>query len=313
MKRSIFTALLIVAAMFVMAQEDESMRMKPEMTEIWDPEVVVITPGETPSDAPSDAIVLFDGVNLESEWTNQGGEKPGWLVEDGCVTVARGQGIIRTKRVFEDFQLHIEWRTPSEVVGESQGRGNSGVFLQGIYEVQVLDNYNNRTYRNGQAGSIYKQYPPLVNACKAPGEWQTYDIIWKRPQFDLKGQLICPAFITVLHNGVVIQNHFALLGDTPFNRPPAYTAHADKGPIQLQYHGNPVRFRNIWVREIKELDHERVHEPEIVEKKPEKKEKKGKEQDKAAEKKPKQEKPKQEKPKREKAKQEKPKQAKDNR
>jgi len=251
MKRSIFTALLIVAAMFVMAQEDESMRMKPEMTEIWDPEVVVITPGETPSDAPSDAIVLFDGVNLESEWTNQGGEKPGWLVEDGCVTVARGQGIIRTKRVFEDFQLHIEWRTPSEVVGESQGRGNSGVFLQGIYEVQVLDNYNNRTYRNGQAGSIYKQYPPLVNACKAPGEWQTYDIIYTAPRFNDDGTYFTPPTVTVLHNGVLVQNNVKLRGPTEYIGIPEYSVKKHgPGPIELQDHGNPVSYRNIWIREL---------------------------------------------------------------
>jgi hypothetical protein len=251
MKRSIFTALLIVAAMFVMAQEDESMRMKPEMTEIWDPEVVVITPGETPTDAPSDAIVLFDGVNLESEWTNQGGEKPGWLVEDGCVTVARGQGIIRTKRVFEDFQLHIEWRTPSEVVGESQGRGNSGVFLQGIYEVQVLDNYNNRTYRNGQAGSIYKQYPPLVNACKAPGEWQTYDIIYTAPRFNDDGTYFTPPTVTVLHNGVLVQNNVKLRGPTEYIGIPEYSVKKHgPGPIELQDHGNPVSYRNIWIREL---------------------------------------------------------------
>ncbi|MBT6766822.1 MAG: DUF1080 domain-containing protein, partial [Prolixibacteraceae bacterium] len=165
MKIQILTFLLLFVAVTVVAQEDEPMRMRPQMTEIWNPEISVITPGETPADAPSDAIVLFNGVDLESEWTSGDGSKPTWLVENGCVTTFRGAGAIKTKRVFEDFQLHIEWRTPSEIVGESQGRGNSGVFLQGIYEVQVLDNYNNRTYRNGQAGSIYKQHPPLVNVC----------------------------------------------------------------------------------------------------------------------------------------------------
>jgi len=160
--------------------------------------------------------------------------------------------------------VHVEWASPQEVKGSSQGRGNSGVFLMGIYEVQVLDSYDNKTYFDGQCGAIYKQHPPLVNACRKPGEWQTYDIIWKCPKFDPDGKLVCPAFITVLHNGVVIQNHFQLEGNTPFDRPPEYKPHPDKGPISLQYHGNPVRFRNIWVRELTEVPHERVADPKIV-------------------------------------------------
>lgn len=252
MKIQIITSSLLLAAVAVMAQTPEPMKMKPEMTEIWDPEVAVITPGETPKDAPSDAIVLFDGVDIASEWTNEKGEKPEWTVADGCVTVKKGTGTIKTKRVFEDYQLHIEWRSPAEVVGESQGRGNSGVFMQGIYEVQVLDNFNNRTYRNGQAGSIYKQHPPLVNACKAPGVWQTYDIIYTAPRFNEDGiTYFTPPTITVLHNGVVVQNNVKMRGPTEYIGVPEYTVKKHgPGSITLQDHGNPVSFRNIWIREL---------------------------------------------------------------
>ncbi|MCY1720074.1 DUF1080 domain-containing protein [Prolixibacteraceae bacterium Z1-6] len=252
MKIKFLTLALLLAAVTVLAQQqDESMRMKPGMTEIWDPEVPIITPGTTPTDAPSDAIVLFDGVDIGREWTNADGGEPGWLVEDGCVTVKKGTGIIKTKRVFEDFQLHIEWRSPTEVVGESQGRGNSGVFLQGRYELQVLDNYNNRTYRNGQAGSLYKQHPPLVNACKGPGEWQVYDIIYTAPRFNDDGTFFTPPTVTVLHNGVLVQNNSKLRGPTEYIGIPEYTVkkHGADG-IQLQDHGNPVSFRNIWIREL---------------------------------------------------------------
>ncbi|KAF0236367.1 MAG: hypothetical protein FD181_2804 [Prolixibacteraceae bacterium] len=241
--------LLVVSGLF--AQTPGPMKMKPEMTEIWDPEVRVITPGETPSQAPSDAIILFDGTNLEAEWTNGNGEKPEWIVADGCVTVKKGTGTIKTKRVFGDCQLHIEWRTPAQVDGESQGRGNSGVFMQGIYEVQVLDNYNNRTYRNGQAGSIYKQNPPLVNACKAPGVWQTYDIIYTAPRFNEDGTYFTPPTITVLHNGVLVQNNVKMRGPTEYIGIPEYTVKKHgPGSIELQDHGNPVSFRNIWIREL---------------------------------------------------------------
>ena len=250
MKIQILTFLLLFIAVGVVAQE-EPMKMKPEMTEIWDPEVPIITPGATPLDAPSDAIVLFDGIDLENEWTSGKGEKPGWLVADGCVTVVKGQGTIKTKRVFEDYQLHIEWRTPSEVLGESQGRGNSGIFMQERYELQVLDNYNNRTYRNGQAGSLYKQHPPLVNACKAPGEWQTYDIIYIAPRFNEDGTFFTPPTITVLHNGVLVQNNAKLRGPTEYIGIPEYTVKKHgPGSIVLQDHGNPVSYRNIWIREL---------------------------------------------------------------
>lgn len=252
MKIQILTFLLLFVAVVVVAQTEEPLKMKPEMTEIWDPEVSVVTPGETPAHAPSDAIVLFDGADIESEWTNGDGGKPGWTVADGCVTVKKGAGIIKTKRVFEDYQLHIEWRSPAEVVGTSQGRGNSGVFMQGIYEVQVLDNYNNRTYRNGQAGSVYKQHPPLVNACKEPGVWQTYDIIYTAPRFNDDGiTYFTPPTITVLHNGVLVQNNVKMRGPTEYIGIPEYTVKKHgPGSLVLQDHGNPVSFRNIWIREL---------------------------------------------------------------
>jgi hypothetical protein len=216
----------------------------------------VVDPGP-PGGPPSDAVVLFDGTDM-SAW--KGADR--WTVKDGYVVA--GPGAVRSIPEFGDCQLHVEWASAEEITGSGQGRSNSGVFLMGTYEVQVLDSYENQTYFDGQCGAIYKQHPPLVNACRKPGQWQTFDIIWKAPRFDENGQLTSPAFITVLHNGVVVQNHFELLGDTPYDRPPRYQAHADKGPIRLQYHGNPVRFRNIWVRELKELEHERVHEPKIV-------------------------------------------------
>ncbi len=251
MKNQILTVLLLFIAVFVVAQEEESVKMRPEMTEIWDPEISLVTPGETPMDAPSDAIVLFDGVDLENEWTNDKGEKPGWDVANGCVTVKKGTGVIKTKRVFNDFQLHIEWRSPAEVKGKSQGRGNSGIFLQGIYEVQVLDNFDNRTYRNGQAGSLYKQHPPLVNACKAPGVWQTYDIIYTAPRFNDDGTYFTPPTVTVLHNGVLVQNNVKLRGPTEYIGIPEYTVKKHgAAPLVLQDHGNPVSYRNIWIREL---------------------------------------------------------------
>jgi hypothetical protein len=250
MKIQILTFSLLFLAVFVGAQTPEPMKMKPEMTEIWEPEVRVVTPGETTANPPSDAIVLFDGTNL-NEWTNSKGEAPEWIVADGCVTVKKGTGTMKTKRQFEDYQLHIEWRTPAEVVGESQGRGNSGIFMQGIYEVQVLDNYNNRTYRNGQAGSIYKQHPPLVNACKAPGVWQTYDIIYTAPRFNDDGTYFTPPTITVLHNGVLVQNNVKMRGPTEYIGIPEYSVKKHgPGSIELQDHGNPVSFRNIWIREL---------------------------------------------------------------
>lgn len=202
----------------------------------------VVNPGPA-GGPPSDAIVLFDGKDL-SQW--EGGDK--WKIEDGHAITAGGG--ITSKQGFGDCQLHIEFASPSEVKGSGQGRGNSGVYFMGKYEVQVLDSYENQTYFDGQCGSIYKQFPPLVNASRKPGEWQTYDIIFSAPKFDEQKKVTKPAYLTVLHNGVLVQNHSELLGGTFYDRPPAYEAHADKLPIHLQFHGDPVRYRNIWLREI---------------------------------------------------------------
>jgi hypothetical protein len=199
--------------------------------------------------APSDADVLFDGKDL-SLWTNLKGEAAGWKVENGSMEVAKGAGDIRTKQGFGDCQLHVEWAAPAVVVGESQGRGNSGVFLMSTYEVQVLDCYNNKTYADGSTASIYGQYPPLVNACRKPGEWQTYDIVFHAPRFDKDGNLARPAHLTVFHNGLLVQDNEELTGPTGHHVRPPYKAHADKMPIKLQDHGNPVRYRNIWIRDI---------------------------------------------------------------
>jgi hypothetical protein len=208
---------------------------------IW-PEPKMVDPGP-PGGRPADAIVLFDGKDL-SEW--QGGEK--WRVEGGVAT-ARGGGIT-SKRSFGDCQLHIEWASPEKVEGSGQGRGNSGVYFMGNYEVQILDSYDNKTYYDGQCGSIYKQSPPLVNASRKPGEWQTYDIIFRAPVFTKDGKVEKPACITVLHNGVAVQNNFEALGTTAWDAAPAYHAHAAKMPLHIQFHGNPVKFRNIWIREL---------------------------------------------------------------
>ncbi|KOH45185.1 3-keto-disaccharide hydrolase [Sunxiuqinia dokdonensis] len=248
--RKLVSLFFIVLCVTAFAQERPN--MVPEMTEIWDPEVSVVDPGETPMDAPSDAIVLLGADKaFDNEWTNGNGGEPGWNFDNGVATVKSGTGTIKTKREFKDFQLHVEWRSPEEVVGESQGRGNSGIFLQGIYEVQVLDNYNNRTYRNGQAGSVYKQHAPLVNACKAPGVWQTYDIIYTAPRFKADGTYFTHPRVTVIHNGVLVQNNVEVRGPTEYIGIPEYSVkpHGD-GPLILQDHGNPVSFRNIWIREL---------------------------------------------------------------
>jgi hypothetical protein len=216
-------------------------------------EPAVVTPGEN-GGPPSDAVVLFDGKDF-SAWT--GAEK--WKIKDGAMVCGRGD--IKTKEGFGDCQLHIEWATPTLVRGSGQGRGNSGVFFMDQYEVQMLDSYKNKTYFDGQAGAIYKQTPPLVNVMQPPGKWNVYDLIWTAPRFNEDGSLKSPAYITALHNGVLILNHFALKGDTPYSTPPKYTRHADRLPIRLQDHGNPTRFRNIWVREIKPVEGKQVRKP----------------------------------------------------
>lgn len=206
------------------------------------PEVKVVDPGSV-GGPPGDAIVLFDGKDM-SQW--DGGEK--WIVKDGYAITNRSD--IRSKQAFGDCQLHMEWASPEEIQGSGQGRGNSGVYLMGLYEVQILDSHDNSTYPDGQAGAIYKQHPPLVNACRKPGEWQTYDIIFSAPRFDEQGQLTKPAYVTVLHNGVLVQNHFELPGATSYTEAPKYTGHPAKLPLQMQYHNNKVRYRNIWIREL---------------------------------------------------------------
>jgi len=220
----------------------------PKLTEVWEPVPAIVTSGGG-TVAPSDAIVLFDGSNLD-EWVTEKGNQPEWIVRKGILTVKPKAGIIQTKRCFADCQLHVEWRTPTEIVGEGQGRGNSGIFLQSLYEVQVLDSYNNSTYSNGQAGSIYKQHIPMVNASRKPGEWQTYDIIYTAPRFNVDSTLKTPAFVTVIQNGVVVQNHVELKGSTEYIGQPKYKKHAFKMPLVLQEHGNPVSYRNIWIREL---------------------------------------------------------------
>ena len=247
--------LILLIAVFIMltglsfAQDDDNLPA-PELTEVWEPVPPVVTPGEG-TQPPSDAIVLFDGTDL-SKWENAKGKKAQWFVnkDEGCVTVEPKTGIIQTKQEFGDIQLHIEWRTPAIVKGRGQGRGNSGIFLQGRYELQVLDSYRNQTYSNGQAGSIYKQGIPLANACKGPGEWQTYDVVFTAPRFNDDGSVKTPAYITVFQNGILVQNHFEIQGSTEYRGEPAYHAHPLKQPLSLQDHGNPVSYRNIWVREL---------------------------------------------------------------
>jgi hypothetical protein len=205
------------------------------------PEPPMVDPGAEGA-APSDAVVLFDGKSLDS-W--EGGDR--WKVSDGVATAAGGG--ITTKQKFGDCQVHVEFATPDEVKGSGQGRGNSGIYLMGRYEVQVLDSFDNKTYFDGQCASIYKQQPPIVNASRKPGEWQSLDIVFTAPRFLDDGSLKLPGYVTVLHNGLVVHNHFELQGGTSYTEPPKYTRHADKEPIQIQFHGNPVRFRNMWVRE----------------------------------------------------------------
>jgi hypothetical protein len=224
------------------------------------PQPRVVTPGAQAGQPPSDAIVLFDGKDL-SKWAANGtGANKGkvvaapWKVANGYMEVAPGTGSIFTRDNFGDCQIHIEWASPATVSGSSQGRGNSGVMIMGRYEIQVLDSYNNITYADGQAGAMYGQYPPLVNAARKPGEWQTYDIIFEAPRFD-GGKTTKPAFVTVIHNGIVLHHRQAFIGQVAHKLVGTYAAHDPEGPILLQDHGNPTRFRNIWVRRLTPYDH----------------------------------------------------------
>jgi len=233
---------------------------KPEDTEVWEPVPKMVTAATTPMAPPSDAIVLFDGQNLD-QWVSSRDKSPAkWTVAGGVVTVnkARSAGNIETKRSFRNYQLHIEWKIPVNIAGAGQDRGNSGIFLVSTgpgdagYELQILDSYNNKTYVNGQAGSIYKQAIPLVNPSRKPGEWQTYDVVWSAPVFNENGSLKTPAYVTVFFNGVLVQNHFEVKGETRYIGQPSYKKF-DRAPIKLQAHSDPsepISFRNIWIREL---------------------------------------------------------------
>ncbi|MGB7263927.1 MAG: DUF1080 domain-containing protein, partial [Terracidiphilus sp.] len=247
--------LLASVALVAAAQETN---LKPEDTDVWNPVPHVVTAGATCGAPPSDAIVLFDGKN-EDEWVSTQDHTPAkWIVADGLLTVAKIAGNIETRRTFKDYQLHIEWRVPANITGSGQLRGNSGVILASTgpgnegYELQILDPWNNPTYVNGMAGSLYKQAIPLVNPGRKPGEWQTYDVVWSAPIFNDDGSLKTPAYATVFFNGVLVENHFALKGQTHNTGQPFYKKY-DRAPIKLQAHhdkSEPISFRNIWVREL---------------------------------------------------------------
>jgi hypothetical protein len=202
---------------------------------------------------PSDAVVLFDGKDL-SKWAHKDGSPARWKVEGGYLETVPKTGYIYTREAFGDCQLHVEFAEPVPPKGESQGRGNSGVFLMGLYEIQVLDSYENRTYADGQAAAVYGQYPPLVNASRPPGQWQSYDIVFHAPRLDKTGKLLRPARVTVLHNGVLVQDNVELSGPTAHGARPPYSPQPEKLPLALQDHSNPIRFRNIWIRELKSAE-----------------------------------------------------------
>ena len=265
---TLFSCIIIGISWSVQAQEGAA--ITPESTELY-VDLEQVRPGLTPQEAPSDAIVLFNGTDLAGWQAMQlriAGDMPGmvesvadsepgrvtepaqWEVAGGVMTVAPGRGAIETKRAFGDVQLHVEWKAPVAEGKSGQGYSNSGVFFMGLYEVQILNSYENETYNNGQASSVYKQHIPLVNASRAPGEWQSYDIIFMTPRFSEKGSLVSPARITVFHNGVLVQNSVELLGTTTYIGASHYTPHPEKMPLALQDHGDSVQFRNIWIREL---------------------------------------------------------------
>jgi hypothetical protein len=254
---SILTSAVLIAVTAPLFAQSP-VKPKPEETEVWEPVPKVVTPGATCGAAPSDAIVLFDGKNLD-EWVTVKDKSPAkWEVSDGVMTVNKVGGNIETKRSFTNYQLHIEWKVPTDITGSGQARGNSGVFLASTglgddgYELQVLDSYENKTYVNGMAGSLYKQAIPLANPTRKPGEWQSYDVVWTAPTFNSDGSLKTPAYATVFFNGVLVENHFELKGQTLYIGKPFYKAYTS-APIKLQAHGDksePISFRNIWVREL---------------------------------------------------------------
>ncbi|MEO6917240.1 MAG: DUF1080 domain-containing protein [Chitinophagaceae bacterium] len=256
MTKKIFLALFCCTG-FIMTKA-QAPAAKHEDTEFYTPVPKVVTPGKTAADAPSDAVILFDGKNLD-QWKSSKDDSPAkWIVSDGMFTVKKGTGSIQTKQSFSNYQLHIEWKIPTGITGSGQSRGNSGVFLASLgrgdegYELQVLDNYKNDTYVNGMAGSIYKQLIPLANVNRPPGEWQSYDVLWTAPTFNEDGVVKTPANVTVIFNGVVVQNHAVLTGGTKYIGQPSYTKHGP-APIMLQDHGDPsaaISYRNIWIRPL---------------------------------------------------------------
>ena len=257
-KQFVFSLIALVLIFYipVKAQENKTYpepgKMTHDMTEFWTPQPKIVTPGDIKTNsAPSDALVLFDGKDL-SQWQNNNGEAAGWDVHEGIVTVNKKKGDIITKDKFGSFQLHVEWSVPIGIQGTSQARGNSGIFLQGKYELQVLDNYHNETYVNGMVGSLYKQTPPLVNPMRAPGQWNVYDIIYTAPVFKEDGSYLYKPRVTVFLNGVCVQNNTELQGTTEYIGLPQVKKH-DDGPIILQSHGDPsipISFRNIWIRKM---------------------------------------------------------------
>jgi hypothetical protein len=255
---STFFAFTILTGMSIPLYAQQS-SAKPEDTEVWQPEPKVVTPSAECGAPPSDAIVLFDGKNLD-EWVSaQDRSQPAkWNIADGILTVSKTAGNIETKRSFHNYQYHMEWRVPENITGSGQARGNSGLFLASTgpgdagYELQVLDSYNNKTYVNGMAASVYKQSIPLANPARKPGEWQIYDVVWIAPTFNADGSLKTPAYVTAFFNGVLVENHFEVKGETRYIGQPFYKKF-DGAPIKLQAHGDksePLSFRNIWVREL---------------------------------------------------------------
>ena len=251
-KQLLVLTCLLASTQFVTAQKKLNVDSLAGLLEVW-VNVPVVTPGQMNTDAPSDATILYNGNGLGA-FQKKDGSPAGWRIDaDGAVTDIKGAGDLITKEAFGNCQLHIEFREPAEVKSSGQGRGNSGVYMMGKYEIQVLDSYNNPTYSNGQAGAVYKQHVPLVNASRKPGEWQSYDIIFTAPMFKENGDLESPARVTVIHNGVLIQNNVTILGTTDWVRKPVYKKHAAKLPLMLQDHGddgNPISYRNIWIRNL---------------------------------------------------------------
>lgn len=258
-RRVFFLSVISLLSGTTMVQAQADSLDDHKLTEVYSPVPPIVTPGAKAGDAPSDAIILFDGKNLKDWVLAKDGKTPAdWPVANGVVTVKKSSGSIQTKRSFTNYQLHLEWKVPSNITGSDQARGNSGLFLASTgpgddgYELQILDCYNNKTYTNGQTGAIYKQGIPLANACRKPGQWQTYDVIWTAPVFNKDGSLASPARVTAIHNGVLVQNNFTVKGKTRYQGKPYYKAHGPS-PIKLQAHGDksePISFRNIWIRPL---------------------------------------------------------------